>query len=420
MREEKLFRAIGLVDEELVEAADESSLENELHARKRQKWISCASLVAGIVLLLGVVAMWPKNGEPQIDVANKDTQVTTEVQQADTQVTTEVQQADTQITTEVQQTDTEVYNTEKPLMNFAIAFDGMGYEGIMGYEMPRHGSPWEEMDVITHLPIFKNTSVYTRGYGMSTEWLELERYEQMEGWLSEVMTFFEMEECTIERNRTECVVANEEIEISVDGDMHLRIEFIEGISLPKEYHTSTDATVEDTYEVAEYVLERYGELFAMENPQIAINESDYTFYATRYHHEVTFYEKGETETESLLNYYFSYAKYILNDEGKLWLIDIVRRDRDIIDIYETISYEEAKEKLLQGEYDTTYFGDTAPTEAYIREVELVYYMSFREDYKPYYKFWVEVPKEKRENGLNTYVAYYVPAIEGAYVEIMMN
>lgn len=47
-------------------------------------------------------------------------------------------------------------------------------------------------------------------------------------------------------------------------------------------------------------------------------------------------------------------------------------------------------------------------------------MSFIDDYKPYYRFWVEVPAEKQENGLNTYVAYYVPAVETAYLEITFN
>ena len=34
---------------------------------------------------------------------------------------------------------------------------------------------------------------------------------------------------------------------------------------------------------------------------------------------------------------------------------------------------------------------------------------------PYYKFYVELSDEERENGLKTYGAYYVPAVETEYI-----
>jgi len=56
---------------------------------------------------------------------------------------------------------------------------------------------------------------------------------------------------------------------------------------------------------------------------------------------------------------------------------------------------------------------------YIRRVELIYRdESWAELYMPYYKFYVELPIFKRENGLNTYGAFYVPAVEGKYIKNM--
>ena len=37
---------------------------------------------------------------------------------------------------------------------------------------------------------------------------------------------------------------------------------------------------------------------------------------------------------------------------------------------------------------------------------------------PYYRFYVELPEETQNNGLNTYGAYYVPAVESRYISNM--
>lgn len=394
MREEKLFRALGEIDSDLIEQAEKTSITKLREPKKSgangwpgklASWIKYSGLVAGVLLIACITAWIGK------------------IQDMENLQTTESIVA---------------LDTENSLMNFTIEFDGMGFEGIMGYEMPQQGNPWKKTDVITTLPIFANTTVYKRP--QSTEWLPMERYMQMETWLFEIMTLLEMDACSIDRNVTECVAENESIKVTIDGDMHLRIEFKNGLDIPKAYNVSKEATVEETREVAEYVLREYGELFAMENPQITITESDYTFYGERYHHQAYFYEKGDTAKDTLLNYRFSYGGYSLDEEGRLWFVDIVRRDWNVIGEYEVISLEKATEKLLQGEYATSYYGDSIPIAEYIREIELTYYLSFLEDFKPYYKFWVEIPAEKQENGLNTYVAYYVPAIEGAYVDVTFN
>lgn len=425
MREEKLFRAIGEIDGDLIEQARTDLAVDFVEAAgrgiifkagKQRRWLKYTVIAAGLLLVIGLMARIHKN--PDVELAQNNSE-----QQDDSGQQNNLGMQDDSLKSTEDKETTEglvVQDTEKPLMDFTIAFAGMGYEGIMGYEMPKRGNPWKENDEITTLPIFENTTVYKRTQVAADEWLKEERYEQMEAWLLEVMSFLGMKSCEINRNLTECVADNGKIKITVDGNMHLRIEFEEALALPAQYNTSKEASVEETREVAEYVMAEYGEVFSMENPQISIVESDYSFYGTRYHHTAHFYEKGENVKDTLLNYCFSYVEYFLNEEGKLWMIDIVRRDWNVIGEYEVISLEEAVTKLLQGEYDTSYFGDSIPTAEYIREVELTYFMSAWEDFKPYYKFWVEVPAEKRENGLNTYVAYYVPAIEGAYVEITFN
>lgn len=57
-----------------------------------------------------------------------------------------------------------------------------------------------------------------------------------------------------------------------------------------------------------------------------------------------------------------------------------------------------------------------PGAEYVEDVELLYLLGRREQYfMPYYRFLVELPQEARENGLKSYGAYYVPAVEEEYL-----
>ena len=83
--------------------------------------------------------------------------------------------------------------------------------------------------------------------------------------------------------------------------------------------------------------------------------------------------------------------------------------------YPIISAKQAKALLLNGNYITTVPYEVADAK-YIKKVELIYRASnYDEVFMPYYRFYVELPEEKRDNGLNTYGAYYVPAVESSYI-----
>ena len=85
--------------------------------------------------------------------------------------------------------------------------------------------------------------------------------------------------------------------------------------------------------------------------------------------------------------------------------------------YPIINTEKAKELLLKGNYITTVPYEL-PGEKFIAKTELVYRTGAREAYfMPYYCFYVEIPEEERD-GLKTYGAYYVPAVEEEYLTNM--
>ena len=70
---------------------------------------------------------------------------------------------------------------------------------------------------------------------------------------------------------------------------------------------------------------------------------------------------------------------------------------------------------MNGNYITTVPYEM-PGGEYICKVELVYRVSHRDEYfMPYYRFYVEMPEGELENGLKDYGAYYVPAVDRAYL-----
>lgn len=403
MREEKLFRAIGQIDGDLVEEATN-------YRPKKNAWWKYGTLVAGLVLIIAAGKL------SDLFVVQEGTENVprTEVDIADATAQTEIGEL-------VAENAEETANVEKDILDFTMTFDGMGFQGIMAYEMPNLGHPWEETDEIDTLPVIDNHSIYNLENLSDPHPLYGEEYDPLLEWVAEAAEFFGMEEIEPAIKKDRVAISNENILIEVDGDMEMKIEFLNGISLPQGYNASNQATREETYKLAEYLIAEYGELFDMENPQITICDGDYTFDAERDRNSIRVYEKGESATEMLLNYYFNYVRFVAYEDQGLWLIHIVRNDTEpVLGEYEIISVEEAAKRLGEGKFDTTYHESEFPGIEYVRDVELMYYMSFTDDYKPYYRFWVEVPAEKQENGLNTYVAYYVPAVECAYLEITFN
>ena len=82
--------------------------------------------------------------------------------------------------------------------------------------------------------------------------------------------------------------------------------------------------------------------------------------------------------------------------------------------YPIITAKEAKESLAEGNYITTVPYDM-PGMEYVKKAELIYRTGSLETYfMPYYRFYVEIP-ELEEEGLKTYGAYYVPAVEEEYL-----
>ncbi len=98
---------------------------------------------------------------------------------------------------------------------------------------------------------------------------------------------------------------------------------------------------------------------------------------------------------------------------KLFLIRIYQQDlSEKIGDYPIITTDEASELLESGYYITT----VPEVMGEVVSMELIYRTGMSDDYyMPYYRFLIELPEAERENGLKSYGAYYVPAVEQQYI-----
>jgi len=86
--------------------------------------------------------------------------------------------------------------------------------------------------------------------------------------------------------------------------------------------------------------------------------------------------------------------------------------------YPIISVKEATKLPVNEKYQTSVPYEF-PGKKYIGKVELIYRTGSSEEYLlPYYRFYAELTNEELANGLKTYGAYYVPAVEEAYIKNM--
>ncbi len=190
------------------------------------------------------------------------------------------------------------------------------------------------------------------------------------------------------------------------------------INLPDGYIFTYTSSYEELLKVADYLKKEYSKYINMSDPQINISIGDYDIYGKQ-HYSISFFEGGTDEVQNILHYNFTRVTFYCDDDGRLYLSRNYRADLSgIIGNYPIITSDRALELLKSKNYITT-VPEEFPGEQYIKKIELVYRNeTWTKVYMPYYKFYVELPSMKRENGLNTYGAFYVPAVQGKYIENM--
>jgi len=322
---------------------------------------------------------------------------------------------------------------------------GMGFEGYMAYDVFElvNANPWSEKAKLKTLPVYKNPCEYSMETMMvSNTDIDLLKENLLEiasrlGLSSDLpilndndlLSETQKEKMQEKVDRMEAqgytfpesyfdpsfyFVEADGIRVEMDLSMSALIRFEPAIALPEEFHFTHYASYDEKYAAAQYLLEKYETLINMEDPVINISGGDYNIYAEQ-SHAVSFYDGTGDLQEQIYHYNFEQASFSCDDEGKLFIArPVVEKELPVIGEYPLITAKEAKELLLEGKYITT-CPDPIAGEEYVKDVELIYRTGRLEYYIPYYRFYVEMPQWKTENGLNTYGAYYVPAIEQQYI-----
>lgn len=333
--------------------------------------------------------------------------------------------------------------TDLPLLTITEdTGEGMGFEGYLAYDVSElvNANPWNEDMDITALPVWQNPIVYENfcvisgaDYGKMEEFL----FETAENIGMETDNLVitddvpdeEEQEAIIRKaegnlpegyfNPRRLIAEAEGMRIEVDVTMLAQIEFDPAIAFPDRYHFE-EQSYENMVSAAKYLQEEYKDLIGMENPQVDIYGGDYNIYGQQ-SYKLAFFDKGSTDEEDLINYNFNRVSFVVNEEGDLWIVRIWRPDLSKkVGDYPIINVRQAKELLLNGKYITSVPYEL-PGESYIAKTELVYRTGETEQYyMPYYRFYVEIPKEEGRagEGMKTYGAYYVPAVESSYISNM--
>lgn len=312
---------------------------------------------------------------------------------------------------------------------------GMGFEGVMYYSSEElgNGNPWQEDIALDTLPVFRNGSYDPSGAGVPFGLNEEEMIAELES--AAKVLGLEILDTNADTN-----AAKSEDGTMIPGDTVYSIRAITGrgnltvyangslvydlpggYELPDGYHFTYSNTSDSEAEaVMAYLTETYASFLNYDHPEIVL-QGEYSFsgdYIRRY----SVYDSGTDMTESILNYNFRAAQFVPDDSGSLMLIELSDglRMAEKLGDYPLISVTEAKEKLLDGQYQTS-VPVAMPGEKYIAKAELVYRSGPREEtLLPYYRFYVELQdadgwQMTQSNGLKTYGAYYVPAIQDDYI-----
>ena len=323
--------------------------------------------------------------------------------------------------------------------------EAAGYEGIRVHDISElvDANPWDEALGISSLPVYENVLSYDENYivqggdfhkmreflleiagslGLEEESLTITDDVPDEETKQIITEKLEMGGDTVpERyfNPTKLIGEAEGLKIQVNQAMTATVSFEPAVSLPEEYHFTHYAAYGELAETAEYLENEYEDFIGMEHPAANIYGGGYNIYLQQ-SYWIEFYDRAEDMVQRIINYNFNRTAFYCDDQGRLYLARSFRPD-SVEDGGRSIrSSRRRRRKSFCGKaIISPRCLMRCPGEEFIGKVELVYRVGEREKYyMPYYRFYVELPEAAMDDGLKAYGAYYVPAVESAYISDM--
>lgn len=359
MKNEKLLNAIGKIDDNLVQGA--APTEKSSGSKTWLRWTAVAASIA--VVVFAGVKLFSGGGEP----AGFD---------------------------------------ELPMLSITEYADGMSFESVLAYDISEivNDNPWAADAGISSLSVYENARLYSKENQITES-----DVEDMEKLLLTIAGRLNMDIDGSEITRNIPEYTTEDIAQGYFNSGSVSAE-ADGIRIEVDLKLNVSVTG---------LTEEHLELLPMEKPQTNTYGGDYDIYGERSPFGSYLYDAAGDLAEQILSYNFYKLSFDYDEDGSLWRTHITLPDlSEKVGDYPIISVDEATELLVSGNYITTVPVEM-PGGEYVAKIELVYRTGHMEEYyMPYYRFYVEIPAEAQDNGLKTYGAYYVPAVEQQYISNM--
>ena len=410
-----LMRAMGLLEEELVVEAERPERLRAIRWRRWAALAACAALLLALPWLRGLPA--GAGGTVQDSL---------------------------QAEAGTGQNDAAAAEAEQ-LTPFAAGFasGGFGFEGLLAYDPQEIGGscPWQQGDPVPDtLPVYQNQNDLLAD-GAVRFGLDAVEMEQQLRALAAALGYEvgaveispSAEEVAAYRQRLEqqgrdpdtdpnyeinarpysarAAAEGAEFELLTTGEFTMRLE--QPLALPQGEQLTQQSTRADAERVALSLAEVYAGALGLEEVQPQVRME----YSSDGQKLLTLaVRSGGALERQLLEFGLGGLQFYLDETGsactmvRLWGTQAAG---ETLGDYPLISAEAAASLLAEGRCFTS-VTEPFPGMEYLAQVELVYRESVQA-VAPYYRFWVELPTLQQENGLRTFGAYYVPAVEEEYL-----
>lgn len=424
MKPTDLFKAIGEIDDVYVQEAMENKEVKKIPLRR-----IIALTAACLLLVVGIYSIYNIVNKNEIVIVKEEKLEEKKIIKDDTSK----ENNETKIEKPIEITE------RKPLYS-AEYFQGMGSESFLANNPDEliNPNPWNESMRIDEMPVYipkyvvkdedgnakpPNTTrmkekllQIIESLGLTENDFEIVLNEDSQDYINSMIENY--------KNKGEKVpyylfgsysynASNENYRIVVDSNMNPVIYFKNISNFDELNLEDVESEVEKEISVAEYLKEKYNQVYSYINPEVAIVSTGYDSEGkSRYLKSV--YDKSGTDVEKLVKYSLKSSYLGASFENGLIAIHFDNfDDYEVYDNYPVIGIDEAKAKLYNGEYVSSNHEKIDKSNEIVGTS--INYMGLGHNPQiPFYRFVMDM--NTKRDGYKVYSAYYVCAIDNSYFD----
>lgn len=312
----------------------------------------------------------------------------------------------------------QVQSTDLPKVTARISAGGMGFEGLWVDDTAQlmDENPWQSDWNLQSLPVWVNQAEEVVQPPFSTD-----LQERMRKTARSILSRMQAESAETERQlatwdgQSSLMIELADKRIHVYANRQVSIFFHQEQALPTELVQMTEP-IEQMRAIGSYVLQQYGDWLGMTEAQVAVGGGDLQADGSRLY-RLKLYDTAGKKAQQLAQYELGAAEFGVSGQALSAIhLHSVPEEADLIGEYPIMAEAKAREKLLAGQYLTVGFAPEQPHSDMIEQVKLVYHGAPDEPYvMPYYRYLIRQEGQTGADGSKLLTAYYVPAVEEAYL-----